>query len=322
MRRVLALSLVLLILASCSRRTTNSTAESDAASGLSRQFETVFYETSQFLSSSAAYDHLSAQETNNLQFPFVYLRGALDALKNHASADLLANSDAVLVGARDFHPPAGLGAVRSQRCYVAILKDGGGFDFRKYLREGPLFSDVGTPVWNWSASLGEFGEGDPKPSSLYATQVGQSFVLVSNDVHELQTLAQQLASPGRNSETSNDIREWASVSKHEVWGYRRYRHVGIADPMAAGMADVTGSAEELIFFVQPDHKTLVLQLFAEDQGTAERINAGMTKARIAWSPLGPSGTGSWDSTIRLSGDENSAELTFIVVGLFGFAVYL
>jgi hypothetical protein len=125
-----------------------------------------------------------------------------------------------------------------------------------------------------------------------------------------------------DSRTLSEIREWKSVSQHEVWGYRRYRHTGIADPMAAGVADVTSSAEALIFLLNSDKKAGVLRLLASDDSTAEKMNAGMAKARVAWTPLKPSGAGAWETTIPFSGDEQSADRTFVVVGLFGFPVYL
>ena len=319
--RIAAIAVALLTVG-CGRNVAETIDQSRAASSLFEEFETVFYSKAELLSGFDAYRQLSKLEVTNLRFPFAYLQGALDSLDRPASADVLANSDAILVGAKDFLPPAGLGPVRSQRCYVAILKHRNSFVLAKYFRVPPVLSVAGMPIWSWSAKLGEFGEDDQRSSSLYATQVGQSYVLIANDPKELQTIAQHLASTDVDAHRLTEIREWASVSHHDMWGYRRYRHAGIVDPMAAGMADVTPTAENLIFFLNPAQKSAVLRLLASDESTAEKINAEMVKTRITWSPFRPTGAGAWETTISFSGDENSADRTFVVIGLFGFPVYL
>jgi len=306
----------------CDRSVAQTVQESRAASALFGGFETVFYSKSELLSSPHAFKQLSKLEASNLRFPFAYLEGALDSLESPASGAVLANSESILLGAKDFLPPAGLGPVRSQRCYVVVLKNRSAFDLSKYFQTTSVASAAGMPVWTWTAKLGEFGENDQRLSSLHAMQIGQSYVLVANDRKELQLLAGHLASKDRDSHILGEIREWESVSRHEVWGYRRYRHAKIVDPMAAGMADVTSSAEALIFLLNSDKKAGVLRLLASDDSTAEKMNAQMAKAKIEWTPLKPSGRGAWETTIPFSGDEQSADRTFIVVGLFGFPVYL
>jgi hypothetical protein len=168
--------------------------------------------------------------------------------------------------------------------------------------------------------VGEFGENDPKPSSLFATQVGRSYALVSNDLKELQVVAQRLASSDGDSEALNGIREWESVRQHEVWGYRRYRHSGIVDPMAAGMADVTPGVEALMFFLDSKKKAGVLRLFLKSH--ADERTVAMMNSRATLPPLKPSGVGAWQTTFPLAGDENSFEHLADVVGLFGFATYV
>jgi hypothetical protein len=207
----------------------------------------------------------------------------------------------VLVGAKDFLPPAKLGPVRSQSCYVIVLRDHSTFDIRKYTGDKPATSAGGSPAWNWSAVLGEFGEGDAsRPSSLYIAQIGQSYVLVANSLPELQSLADRLASSGKDSPQVTDLRDWGAVSRHGVWAYRRYRHSGVVSPMAAGMADVTSTAEAIVFFVNSDTKSGVVRIISSDNTTAEKINAGETRSGAAWPPLtgaGRGGLGDHDSVL-------------------------
>ena len=295
--------------------------QSSVASTLVQQFETVFYSKADLLSGSGSYLNLSKTDANALRVPFAYLLGALDSLENGASADVLANTEAVLVGAKDFRPPAGLGGVHSQSCYVLVLRGSSALDFHKYFHQSASVSAAGKPVWNWSAKLGEFGEKDPRPSSLYATQVTQLYALVCNDAAELHALAERLSSPDRDSQdpSASGMRDWPSFSQHDVWGYRRYRHTGIANRDAAGMTNVTPGAEALIFFLVPAKKAGVLQLLNSptDQRTASNMNAA---GRLP--PLRSVSSGVWETTIQLSGDQGTSERMVALMWLFGFGLYL
>lgn len=293
--------------------------QSQVASVLFGQFETVFYAKADLVSGSGGYKNLSPQDANTLRLPFAYLVGALDSLPDNASAGLLGSADAVLSGARDFHPPTGLGGVRSRFCYIVVLENSSTFELRKYFPQPPIASARGMTIWNWQVKLGEFGENDPRPSSLYATQVAQSYVLVSNDLEELQTIAERLASPGRDSPDLSGIREWASVSPHDVWGYRRYRHTGIADRIAAGMSGVTPGAEALIFFPDFERNAGVLRLLNSpaDERTAANLNA---TAKLP--PFRSTGAGAWETLIPFSSGEKTLEWMIGAMGLFGFGLYL
>jgi len=315
-----AVALAFLLLGCGRGVTADANRQSHVAGVLFAQFETVYSSKASLLASSNGYGGLSAQDADTLALPFGYLLAALNSLGNQSSADMLANSDVVLVGAKDFLPPAGLGPVRSKRCYVVVLRNQSRFDLHKYFQGAPTASSVGMPLWSWSAKLGEFGENDPKPSSLHATQVGQSYVLVSNDLQELQSLAEHLASSSADFQSPSGVRDWTSVTQHEVWGYRRYRHNDVVDPMAAGMADVTPGAEALTFYFDSKRKAGVLGLLLKspaDERTVARMNS-----RAVLPPLKPSGVGAWQTTFPLTGDEDSFEHLANVAGLFGFATYV
>lgn len=306
----------------CGQSTSKTPLELRAALALFAQFETVFSAQRALLSDADGYKGLTRIERSTLRSPFAFLQQALESLDKTASAAVFDSSEVVLVGAKDFMPPAKLGPVRSQSCYVIVLRDHSTFDIRKYTGDKPATSAGGSPVWNWSAVLGEFGEGDAsRPSSLYIAQIGQSYVLVANSLPELQSLADRLASRGKDSPQA-DLRDWEAVSRHDVWAYRRYCHSGVVNPMAAGMADVTSTAEAIVFFVNSDTKSGVVRIISSDNTTAEKINAGETRSGAPWPPLTGSGTGVWETTIPFTGDEKSAFLIFDVVGLFGFATYL
>src|SRR4030095_6208315 len=100
-----------------------------------------------------------------------------------------------------------LGAVRSQRCYVLVLGKGNAFDIRTHVSGVSVAVAAGAPVWNWTADLQEFGEGDPKASLLYTSQIGSAYLLLSNDLGALQEVAQALTT-GDASSVMAGIRDW------------------------------------------------------------------------------------------------------------------
>jgi hypothetical protein len=311
--------LATLLLAGCTRGMTTKNSELRAASALFTEFETVFYSKPELISSSGAYKPLSKQDAGFLRLPFVDLQMGLDTLGGHASADILKNSSAILVGTKNYRPPIGLGSVQSQYCYIIVFGKWSTFDLRKSVSQAPEISAPAEAVWKWSAPP---QEGHPQPYTFYMAQVPHSYVIVSNDRQELQTVAGLLASSHDDTGSLGGIPEWQSVSQDDYWGYRRYRQDGVVDRNAAGMSEVTPSAEALIFSADFQNKKAVLRLLASDDSTAAKMNAAMTKATAALSPLKPSGTGVWETTIPFAGDRDTGERMFEVMWLFGFGVYL
>jgi len=309
--------LIVLMLMICEQGLADTNPESIAASALFDRFETVFYTKQDIVSASGTYKGLSELESATLHYPFGLLPGALNSLGKQASAEILESGEAVLVGAKDFRAPVGLGQVRSQFCYVVILKSA--FELRKYFTTAPSVSAAGSPVWHWSAKLAEFGRGDPRLSSLYATQITETYLLISNRLVELQAVARRLSSSDQNLQTLAKLRDWEFISQHKLWGYRHYRHTGIVNPVAAGTSVVTSGAEALMFFADFEKKVGVLRLLSSvtDEGTPAKINA-----KAVLPPLKPRGPGVWETTVPLAGNEDSSERIFAVMYLFGFGIYV
>jgi hypothetical protein len=303
----------------CSLSMAEMNHESSAESVLFERFETVLYAKANALSSSGAYDHMAKDDAEVVRFPFTELLEGLKSLGRNTSTEILKNSDAVLLGAKDFRPPAGLGGVHSQRCYIVILRSRSGFDFRKYFHQEPALSVAGAPAWNWSAKLGEFGEEDPRPSSFYATQIASSYLLVSNNLEDLQVTAKGLISSENPGRILAGIPDWELVRQHKVWGYRRYRYSGVVDREAAGMSFIPPGVEALIFFVDFEKKVGVIRLLSSDisEDTAAKISAG---AKLP--PLKPQGAGVWEARIPLAGDEESSDRLIQAMELFGFGAYV
>lgn len=295
----------------CTRAVPNSN-QPQVASALFSEFETVFYARADLVAGSGGYKQLSEQSANSLRVPFADLLGALDPLGKQVPAEVFGDADAVLVGAKDFRPPAGLGAVRSQSCYVAVLRSGSSFDIGRVGNKSPAISSAGGSTWKWTTKP---TEGQSGGQTFYATQVAHSYLLISNNAGDLQTMAAKLVSS--DTQMLREVRDWESISQHDVWGYRLYRHTGVTHSDAAGMTDVTPTAQALIFFFDSEKKSGVLRLFATDDSTAEKMNLA---AKLP--PLRPISSGDWETSIPLSGNGASSEQMFATMWLFGFGLYL
>ena len=105
------------------------TREARAAAVLFDNFETVFH-TSPSLVSDSPNDIRSGFPRE----PFGFLLAGLDAIGPQVRVDVLENSEAILVGTKDYHLPIGLGRVRSTRCYVVVLRKGSALNLSQFFK--------------------------------------------------------------------------------------------------------------------------------------------------------------------------------------------
>lgn len=318
-KRMISLLLILLV-SGCTRSMDPTSDETRAPSVLLTEFETVFYSKADLVAGSGAYKQLSKQDADMLRVPFADLVGGLRSLGSSASTDILARGEAILVGAMDFRPPTSLGSVQSKFCYIVAFGSQGVPDLRKYFSGKADTSASGNPVWHWSAPP---QEGHPGPYTFYAAQVSGSYILVSNNFDQLRATAALLTSSETGTPRLADVRDWKFISQREYWGYRHYRHTSVLnDEAASGVTYVTPSAEDLIFFADPKQRKGVLRLVAADNGAIEKLNAAMANAKAALPPMKRIRAGVWEAAISFTGDQQTSEQMFDVMGLFGFAVYL
>jgi hypothetical protein len=307
--------LIAFLSSGCTKSAANTTEQQRGASTLFNHFETVFYAKADLLSDSGGYKRLSQQDANALRIPFTDLLQGLNLLDKQASAKILNSADAALVGAKDFRgpggPPPGLGDVQSRFCYVLVLGTRSTFDLSKVASKAGVVFSAEDGAWEWSAPP---TEGHPKAYTFYATQA-HSYVLISNDPNDLHAISAKLSASGTAPDLSS-IRDWETISQHEMWGYRRYRH-DEANKAAAGTSEVMPDAQALTFFADPNQKTGVLRLFSPTAATADKMN----RTRML-SPFNAAGTGVWETTIPLTGDQRTSERMFAAMSWFGFGVYV
>jgi hypothetical protein len=314
---MIALSLVFLLLGSDRTSTERNRLRATVAAAalVEERFETVFYANADLLLSTGRYKQLSEQSANTLRLPFADLIGGLESLGPHASADLLSKADAVLIGARDFRPPATLGDVQSQFCYVVVLA-GDNTSILARTTKLPGVSEEEGSVWKWAAKP---TEGSRSPAQYYATQVGGSYLVITSNLDGLRLMAQKLASSkgGTSPPLAPSIRDWEAISQHEVWGYRNYYHNEAENNKeAAGTSEIMSDAQALAFFVDLKQQVGVLRLYSSAADTPHKINA-----KHMLPSLDEVNTGLWEAKVSLSGDQTLQPMVN-VMGLFGFAIYL
>jgi hypothetical protein len=308
---------VLVIMGACRIAVADTNNASRTESVLLNKFESVMSIQTRFLRDSEDVRQLPKREIAGLRVPFDYFVRALDKLGNDALADVLDHSDSVFVGAKAFASPAGLGVVHSKLCYVVILAQPNAFQIRKYFSQSPVASASGASVWEWSPSLQEFGEEDSRPSSLYASQIEQSYILVSNDVSEMRAVAGLLVSSVSKLPKAISTYDLGLADQHVLWGYRQYRQA--QDVTAAGTLDVTRAARALVLFLDLEKMTLVLRLLESqtDGSTASKMTAGSKLPAFK-----PVGSGVWELTIPITDDQGTRERIFFIMWRFGFGAYI
>ena len=317
-KRILLLTVLMFI--TCGRAPANSNREVTAASLLFDRFETVFYAKTNLVFAPPFYKGLSDRELLPMKYPFARLLGSVDSLGRGALTKIQEDSEAVLVGAKDFRAPTGLGRVRSQFCYIVILKSDASFELKKYFTISPAVEKTKAPIWQWSAKLGEFGQDDPRPSSLYAVQVEESYVVISNNSTEIKAVVAGLNSLEQNLQLLSKLRDWDSVNQHPFWGYRKYnRFQTEADPAAAGTLGATKNDEALMFFIEFEKRIGVLRLISSQSNEAATAKLSKQGVLPRFQQVGPE---IWEMTIQLTGDEDSFERMFDVMVLFGFGIYV
>jgi len=269
------------------------------------QFETVFYAKATALASSNVRDFT--------RLPFDLALRGLEELSKGESGRVLGKSYGIAVGTKDYLPPNGLGMVRSTFCYIIFLKQFE--DINQYFKQ-PVASAVGVPIWQWTASLEEFGENEPKPSVLYVSELERSYLVISNDLQQLQNVITQLvSSQGEAARVSKTIPDWTDLGRHTFWGYRRYRHKEQPNRGAAGMQNITSAAQSLYLYADEGEKAGVLRLRSSTESDATADNLNATKMLPPFKKIG---AGVWQSVVPLSFQDTDPDPVFAIAWLFGF----
>jgi hypothetical protein len=290
--------------------------ETHAASVLFKQFETVAYTRTDFLPSLDKDDPNENDGLSDMRFPFLGLLGGLKSLGPNTIRDFKKSYSAVLVGAKDFVGPSGLGMVSSRMCYIGILRGSEQpvieSDFRQTAKE----SIDGRQVWTMSMPP---YEGHPQQTEFYAAQIGSSYFVLTNDRQVFLEATRSLTSAESSTPQSITVSGWETFSTHKYWAYRLFRRSGVINLDAAGMKYLTPDVISLSFFADVDKGESFIQVLSSDTSmkTIPRI-----LPESALNPPQPQGAGIWQTAIPLSNVDTGTYPLFRVFYCFGFGLAL
>jgi hypothetical protein len=289
------------------------TAETQAASALFKQFETVAYTKSDFLSKFDDQGSATASEYD-MRLPFLSFLGGLMVLGPEAVMDLEKGYSAVLVGAKDFTAPEGIGAVSSNSCYVAILDGNKEPDLEHDFDKAKSELISGNQVWTWSAPP---YEGHPKPTYFYAAQVAQRYFVMTNSHDDFLPVVRALSTSDSLLPTSMNALNWETYASQKYWVFRSIGGGGLS----ADGSDTKELKEviALTFYADADKNESFIRVLSSDKSmkSKPKVLPDSEMNRIE-----PQGAGIWQARIPLSAEGREDDPLFRVFSYFGFGVVL
>ncbi len=283
-----------------------SSKETEVAGILETQFTTVVVAGADLLGGKGPYRNLSASVSNALRLPFAELLAALDSMPGGGRNEVVKDAVAVVVGAREFRPPSGLGSDQSLNCYVLALNPHARVDLRRMLVGVAQAPTDGGFAWTWTAHP---TEGHPAPHEFFAIQLAPSYILVTNNVRDAGAVARALAPhPGSSARSADG--PWRGRSARDIVGVRR---------RGSGDGGAVSGVDALQLFVDTRHHEGVLRLVGKglDARSAEALSLP-----VGIRPFGPGKGGALETTFELGTGEEGVERLVGVWALFGFGLSL
>jgi hypothetical protein len=302
----------------------NSEHEASAASVLYNRFETVFFTRFHKLDPRKLLNvrnKVSGENASTLLNPFEYALGAVNGQRIGAADKLLDDSEAVLVGAKDFRYLGGKKEpwhALSTSCYVFVFGERKQ-ELHRFLGENAPLNVDGLPVWSWQAQMGRSGPLDGSPVTVFASKIGDTYLLLSNNLGELKQVAAGLAARGTETERSEKLPDWPRLSKSEEWAV--WRNTGIRGPDDEfPFFETFTNVQEFIYTVDLRGGTSMFKLISNDKRDAERFDGLERQQPMAstWPSLQPCGDGAWCGELRLSKEQKTEDTLISILGYFGF----
>jgi hypothetical protein len=252
-----------------------------AASVLFPQFESVGYASTDVLS---RLDSPKGNTPNtgsdqalpiSLRLPFFQLITGVHFLGPDALTTLNTNYSGVLVGAKGFALPEGLGIVSSQDCYIGLLRPGRHSIIETDLNQSGSQTIDGQKVWTWTAPP---YEGYPHTTTFYIADIEHSYFVMGNDLTAFRATMRQLS---QGTEDESKISDPDALSDKAYWAYRSL-HYNTHD------ADPTGPTAQMVTVVMKfnaDFGTMTGQLEADSADAALQTDPKALPASLRYSTI-------------------------------------
>ena len=196
------------------------TLEERTAMALSRNYETVFGVDGALVTKSELSALTHETQAIILSRPYHLLIAGLKSSDKHVLGKLSNGNAKVLLGARNFRPPQGLGMIVAHYCYVLIYDDSQVPDWNRVFAGSIKVRAEGKLWWKWSAKLNEFGEEDRRESTFFATKGDGPYILITNTLSQLKTLVGIDAQIKNTSGGQNAEGDLKTLLEHRMWGWR------------------------------------------------------------------------------------------------------
>ena len=305
----------------CSRGIDLQDDQRRVAGMLAQEYESVFVASGGLLSPQGSYEGIPTQLTGELRMPFAGLLVSLQQNEELRRSALLGldGLQFAAVGAKDFRPPSGLGPVVASRCYILRLSSTRSIDISRHGPGRPVSGDGHPAIWTWEVHA----EGsDPEP--FYVAQPSGNYVIIANDLKELERFVLRFAVSPREAFPGNEpgagLPNFGATRSCPIWGYRAYRlEADISSKQASGALDVGAHAQALLFIADLTNSKASIRYVS----SAELDDAPRRLQRSGrLPPFLPIGPRAWECTISLRSGRVSEEQLFTAISLFGFGLYL
>ena len=296
---------------------TDAGSRARAASVLFPQFESVGYAATDVLSQL---DKPIAPNTGadqvlpiSLRLPFFQLLLGLNTLGTDALTTLNNNYSGVLVGAKGFKPPEGLGIFSSQDCYIGLLRPGRHSIIETDLNQSGSQTIDGQKVWTWTVPP---YEGYPYTTTYYIADIEHSYFVMGNDLTAFRATMRQLS---QGTEDDSKISDPDALSDKAYWAYRSLRWNKVKHD-----TDPAGPASQMTTVVMKftaDFGTMTGQLEADSTDPDLQTDTKQLPASeiFHYERKAP---GTWQATVPIAKDPTSTTALYTVASVFGFGVVL
>jgi hypothetical protein len=292
------------------------TVETRMASTLFAQFETVAYTTTGALSSSSNTLTTHVDSEDYLRVPFLEFIDGLNAMGRTRVDEFKKGYGALIVGAKNFVPPGGIGTVRSEKCYIGVPLGGTRSAMGASFSQAPRETIGVDQAWVWTIPA---SEENPQQRTFYAAQLPGSIFLMCNNQQDFEIVEKSLSSEIASIPSHINALGWETFSTYNYWVYRSVRRMSGGNPSLSGLVQLTPYVTSVAFFADIDKRVGFIRVFSS--GT--QMNTAPDVLPVSQRQLFKLDTsGVWRAEIPLAKDEESFDSLFYVFTAFGFGAVI
>lgn len=275
------------------------------------RYETVFVADGSILFKTGRFANITPTVVAKLQMPFADLLDVLTQRKEIREG-LVNNAEFVAVGAKNFKGPARLGDVKSDHCFVIKLSS---LSLLSPNTSGLEETGVASGIWKVGM--------EKASTTYYMSMPSREYLLLSNNTKDLVALAEIFKSSAAGNSEAFDflshLSSWKQMVESPYWGYRHYSSDStIHSKQASRALELGPAARSLSLFVNSSSDSARVEF---------RLDSNANNISSILNDIGPNKfeqvkDGSWQTKIPFTADNETDEMIFNLISMFGFGIYL